>query len=112
MTLRGKRSVKVELFEIKKLGKVKLSFELMPVSDAERLKNGIGRDSPNQNPNLPEPTGRLSFDIANPLEFVKDVIGPNLYNKYVRGKFYLFSDSTLYNFSLIYFCCTWMVCFD
>ena len=50
----------------------------------------MGRDAPNVWPNLPEPTGRLSFDIANPLEFVKDMVGPNLYNKFVRSNIFLF----------------------
>lgn len=44
----------------------------------------MGRDPPNNFPPLPEPVGRLSFDITNPLGFIKDIIGPDLYNKMCR----------------------------
>eukprot|EP01016_Furgasonia_blochmanni_P049256 TRINITY_DN7455_c0_g1_i2.p1 TRINITY_DN7455_c0_g1~~TRINITY_DN7455_c0_g1_i2.p1 ORF type:complete len:1220 (-),score=269.58 TRINITY_DN7455_c0_g1_i2:385-4044(-) len=62
-------------------GRVLLSFELMPIAEAEKQANGNGRDAPNIYPVLPEPTGRLSFDIMNPCQFVKDIIGPDLYRK-------------------------------
>ncbi len=35
-------------------------------------------------PILSEPVGRLSFDITNPLKFIRDIIGPDLYNKCCR----------------------------
>lgn len=57
-----------------------MSFELVPIEVAEKEVNGIGRDAPNAYPVLPEPTGRLSFDFRHPLEFIKQLIGPNLYN--------------------------------
>jgi hypothetical protein len=58
-----------------------LSFELVPVEEATKKDCGMGRDAPNNYPVLPEPTGRLSFDIMNPLKFIKDIIGPDLYRK-------------------------------
>jgi hypothetical protein len=42
-------------------GKVLVSVELLPKEDAEKQLNGQGRDSPNNFPALPEPTGRFSF---------------------------------------------------
>lgn len=62
-------------------GQVCCSFELVPTEEALKNPNGLGRDAPNNFPPLPEPTGRMSFDIANPLQFVKDIMGPDLYNK-------------------------------
>lgn len=57
---------------------------MIPIEDIEKIKNGFGRDSPNQWPTLSEPVGRLKFDIANPLNFIKDIIGPDLYSKCVK----------------------------
>ena len=36
-----------------------VSFELVPMEKAEMNPVGVGRDAPNVDPNLPEPTGRL-----------------------------------------------------
>lgn len=44
-------------------GQVRLSFELMPAAEAKKLDNGNGRDAPNQHPILPEPEGRMKFDL-------------------------------------------------
>ncbi|EGR29640.1 hypothetical protein IMG5_151880 [Ichthyophthirius multifiliis] len=63
-------------------GQVCLSIELIPVKAAEEKKNGLGRDAPNNFPPLPEPSGRLKFDIFHPFQFLKDIIGPNLYKKF------------------------------
>lgn len=65
----------------KSQGKVCLSFEMLPIVSAEAKQNSNGRDAPNNFPVLPEPVGRLSFDIMNPLQFIKDIIGPDLYRK-------------------------------
>eukprot|EP00825_Cyclidium_porcatum_P019448 TRINITY_DN2206_c0_g1_i4.p2 TRINITY_DN2206_c0_g1~~TRINITY_DN2206_c0_g1_i4.p2 ORF type:complete len:243 (-),score=34.44 TRINITY_DN2206_c0_g1_i4:210-938(-) len=62
-------------------GQIRLSFELMPIADAKKFDNGNGRDAPNQYPILPEPTGRMKFDLIHPLNFLKDIIGPDLYRK-------------------------------
>lgn len=56
-------------------GQALVSFELLPLKEAELKPNGLGRDAPNVFPPLSEPTGRLSFDITNPLQFFKDVMG-------------------------------------
>lgn len=32
-------------------------------------------------PTVSEPTGRMSFNVLDPLGFIKDIIGPDLYNK-------------------------------
>lgn len=55
------------------------SFELLPLTESEKKPNGYGRDPPNVFPPLNEPTGRLSFDITNPLAFVKDIMGNFIY---------------------------------
>jgi hypothetical protein len=62
-------------------GKVLLSFELIPLVEAEKKKNGLGRDAPNNFPNLSEPVGRFSFDIFSPLQTLKELIGPSAYRK-------------------------------
>jgi hypothetical protein len=56
----------------------------MPMLEVPKFPNGLGRDAPNNFPPLPEPTGRLSFDLANPLQFIKDIMGPDLYSKLCR----------------------------
>jgi len=42
---------------------------------------GQGRDAPNINPILPEPTGRFSFDIFSPWKMMKELLGPSLARK-------------------------------
>ena len=59
-------------------GRVQMSFELVPKEMAEKeLENGYGRSEPNVYPTLPEPEGRLSFDLFDPLSFVKQILGSN-----------------------------------
>lgn len=48
-------------------GKVKISVQALPLEEAKKKENGLGRDPPNNFPPLPEPTGRMKFDITNPL---------------------------------------------
>ncbi|KAL4431869.1 hypothetical protein ABPG74_012681 [Tetrahymena malaccensis] len=62
-------------------GQVCLSVEIMPVNVSEEKKNGLGRDSPNNFPPLDDPPGRMKFDILHPLEFIKTIVGPDLYKK-------------------------------
>ena len=38
-----------------------LSFELLPIDDANKQPNANGRDQPNNFPALPEPMGRFTF---------------------------------------------------
>lgn len=40
-----------------------MSFELIPAIEADKRKNGYGRDPPNLYPVLPEPVGRFKFVI-------------------------------------------------
>jgi len=66
-------------------GKVLMSFELMPDDAATKKPNGMGRDAPNNFPNLSDPVGRFSFDILSPLKTLKELIGPSLYRKLCCG---------------------------
>ena len=50
----------------------------------EELKNGYGRSSPNMHPTLQDPEGRLSFSFFHPLDFFKQLCGPELYNSICR----------------------------
>lgn len=62
-------------------GKVLLSLEAMPHHLLEKFENGIGRESPNFHPTLPEPVGRFVFDLTSPLKMLKTILGPKLYYK-------------------------------
>lgn len=62
-------------------GKVCLSFEVVPDSLLDKLENSEGRSSPNFYPTLPDPVGRLSFDLFSPLKLIKELLGPALYRK-------------------------------
>jgi len=67
------------------VGKVLLSFELLPTEDAKKKPNGNGRDQPNNFPALPEPMGRFTFDILSPLKTLKEILGPRLYRTICCG---------------------------
>lgn len=54
---------------------------MIPIEESKKVENGMGRDPPNQFPILNEPTGRLKFDMMHPLDFIKDILGPDLYSK-------------------------------
>ena len=45
---------------------------------------GEGRNEPNQSPFLPPPTGRLEFQLMNPLKFISDLVGPDFKMKILR----------------------------
>jgi hypothetical protein len=60
---------------------VRLSFEIIPLEDSEKHQNGEGRSEPNLYPILPEPEGRLSFDFLHPLNFLKELIGEDAYDR-------------------------------
>jgi len=53
-------------------GYLEISVEVLPIKSAEKLKNGSGRDAPNQYPFLPEPTGRFDFDLFSPWKMLKE----------------------------------------
>ena len=59
-------------------GKIKLSFELLPLRIAKMLPAGFGRDKPNQNPHLPEPVGRAKFSLLNPCTSLRNLLGDRL----------------------------------
>ena len=42
-------------------GWVEISLEILPKSMTKECDNGMGRDSPNNFPILPEPKGRFAF---------------------------------------------------
>ena len=50
-------------------GKVMVSFELVPMEKAKDNPVGFGRDEPNVDPVLQEPTGRLEFSL-NPFKMI------------------------------------------
>jgi hypothetical protein len=58
-----------------------MSFELVPLEVVVTRPCGLGRDAPNNFPPLSDPVGRMSFDIANPMAFIKDLMGPDLFNQ-------------------------------
>lgn len=62
-------------------GKIQVSFELLPGQLAKDFPAGQGRDEPNINPTLPPPEGRLRFDPRHPCQFLKAVMGKNLFYK-------------------------------
>lgn len=62
-------------------GRVLMSFEAMPKDMTSKFENGIGRDSPNFHPTLPDPVGRFAFDIFSPLAMLKMILGPKLYRR-------------------------------
>jgi hypothetical protein len=64
-------------------GYVQCSFRIYPQDAAEKNKQGVGRTEPNNDPNLPEPEGRLELSL-NPFTMFNQLIGPG-----VRRKIYL-----------------------
>ena len=48
-------------------GEVLCSFRIMPLADAEKNDQGIGRAEPNNDPFCPEPEGRIKLSL-NPFE--------------------------------------------
>jgi hypothetical protein len=68
-------------FPGKSQGKVQLSVELMPKLKCVNYPAGLGRGEPNQNPFLPPPEGRLTFNILKPWQFFKDILGDKIFAK-------------------------------
>ena len=56
-------------------GKVEISFELVPKESALACPVGEGRDEPNIDPHLPEPTGRFQWSL-NPCSLINQTCGP------------------------------------
>ena len=59
-------------------GYCEISIEILPKEASKELENGMGRDTPNQHPILPEPTGRMKFDLFSPFSMLKELLGPEL----------------------------------
>ena len=63
-----------------------LSFEILPHKLALAKPAGFGRSAPNSNPTLPPPTGRINWlKMFNPLYFLKTLVGPEKFRKYVTA---------------------------
>lgn len=58
-------------------GKVLMSIEILPKKVADIMKNGLGRNEPNNFPELPGPTGRVDFMkmAYNPFYFFRSILG-------------------------------------
>ena len=50
-------------------GSIQCSCTIMPLSVAEKSKQGDGRSDPNNDPYCPPPVGRLSFSL-NPFKML------------------------------------------
>eukprot|EP01083_Nonionella_stella_P138040 420019_1 len=84
---------KVEGLFGEKLGKgqILISMEVLSNEYVQLLPAGCGRDAPNMNPFLSDPTGRHQFDLFHPFDALKSILGERLCAK------------------LCFFCC-WIVC--
>lgn len=60
-------------------GKALVSFEVLPKELTEKFKNAEGRADPNFYPTVPEPVGRMAFDLFSPFAMIKMILGPKLY---------------------------------
>jgi hypothetical protein len=61
--------------EVKNVGKLQVSFELVPIEKAKACMVGEGRDQPNSDPYLPPPIGRFEWSW-NPLKLISQTCGP------------------------------------
>ena len=61
-------------------GYVQCSFRIYPTAAADKNKQGVGRDEPNNDPNLPEPEGRIQLSL-NPFTMFLQLVGPGVRNK-------------------------------
>ena len=59
-------------------GQVLISMELLSSKYVKLLPAGLGRDMPNKNPFLPEPTGRHKFSIFHPCDALRRIFGDKL----------------------------------
>lgn len=57
------------------VGKVQISFELIPLNLAQACPVGEGRSEPNVDPFLPDPTGRFELTL-NPFKLISQTCGP------------------------------------
>jgi len=66
-------------------GKLEVSIELMPASQASQLPAGLGRSDPNMNPVLPEPAGRVQWSLFHPFDMLHELLGDGIYYKLCGG---------------------------
>ena len=64
----------------KKTGRILCSIEVLPDWKATTNPVGKGRDSPNVDPYLPPPVGRISFSL-NPFTMLNQLVGPKFRKK-------------------------------
>jgi hypothetical protein len=62
-------------------GSLTVSIELMPLSVAQALPAGLGRDAPNSNPHLAEPPGRVDWSLFHPIDMCYEILGDNICKK-------------------------------
>jgi hypothetical protein len=58
-------------------GRLGVSVQIVPEQEATANPVGKGQESPNVNPYLPPPVGRLRLS-ANPLAMIKELVGPKM----------------------------------
>ena len=61
-------------------GYIQCSFRIYPQELADKNKQGVGRDQPNNDPLLPEPEGRLKLSL-NPFTMFNQLVGPAVRRK-------------------------------
>jgi len=67
-------------------GRMEISVELLPWELTEQLPAGFGRSSPNANPVLPEPEGRLHWSLLmNPFALLRALLGDRICFKLCLG---------------------------
>merc|ERR1711998_571582 len=70
MTLHNSKKKRLEA-----RGKIAVSISIVPWKEVEERPVGAAQDSPNANPFLPPPVGRMTFSL-NPIAIFKELIGP------------------------------------
>lgn len=58
-----------------KVGRVGISIELLHPDLAQSSPAGPGRSAPNENPFLPEPSGRVHWSLLHPIRALRDLMG-------------------------------------
>jgi hypothetical protein len=61
-------------------GKIQCSIRIYPKDLAEKFDQGKGRSEPNNDPNCPEPEGRLKLSL-NPFTMFNQLVGPAIRRK-------------------------------
>ena len=61
-------------------GRIQCSFRIYAKAEAEKGKQGVGREEPNNDPLCPPPEGRIKLSL-NPFEMFNQLIGPAVRRK-------------------------------